>query len=270
MHYSFSNSLGRPFINGIDADAKAYIDAIVAQGATVTGAQRKAINDFVVAEKAASRWTSIGRFYLPVWGIAAANAVCLKSLTSGTFVGTVTHGSGFVQGNGSTGYFDMGVTPASVGMTTGSGSLFAVVKARASGVTFGLVGANNTRMVATTGQIQGRMTNNLSGANLNVTEAQVQNGVHLTNRTSTTSLIQYLRKAGGLDTSSTFATANGTAAESVYTCMALGRKDSSGNPANLSTTEFGAYGMGLGFADPSAFTLNLKTLWETVTGLTLP
>ena len=74
-----------------DADADAYISAIRTAGASVTAAQRDYINDFIRAEKIAARWDSIKRLYLPICGVAAANAICLRSLTSGTFVGSVTH-----------------------------------------------------------------------------------------------------------------------------------------------------------------------------------
>jgi len=69
----------------------AYIAALTAAGATVTAPQRAAISSFMSGEIAAGRWDKHKRLYFPVWQLAAANAICMKSLTSGTFVGSVTH-----------------------------------------------------------------------------------------------------------------------------------------------------------------------------------
>jgi hypothetical protein len=45
-----------------------------------------------------------------------------------------------------------------------------------------------------------------------------------------------------------------------------------GTASNFSNSEFGSFGVGLGFSSTEAtlFTLALKNLWETSTGLALP
>jgi hypothetical protein len=50
-----------------------------------------ALDAFIKGEKTAGRWDSIKRLYLPIWESAAPNAICMKSLTSGTFSGAMTH-----------------------------------------------------------------------------------------------------------------------------------------------------------------------------------
>jgi len=105
MNYSLSNMLGGGMVGGLDPSAKGYIDAVTAAGATVTSAQRGYINNFYKSAKA-DYYTSLKRLYLPIWGVAAANAIDMIGLTSGTFVGGVTHASGYITGNGTTGYFN--------------------------------------------------------------------------------------------------------------------------------------------------------------------
>jgi hypothetical protein len=50
-----------------------------------------ALDTFIKGEKTAGRWDKMKRLYFPVWQLAAANAICMKSLTSGTFNGSIVH-----------------------------------------------------------------------------------------------------------------------------------------------------------------------------------
>jgi len=59
----------------------------------VTAPKEAAISTFINGEIAAGRWSKHKRLYFPVWQLAAANAICMKSLTSGTFSGNVAHTS---------------------------------------------------------------------------------------------------------------------------------------------------------------------------------
>jgi hypothetical protein len=97
----------------------AYIAALTAAGATVTAPQQAAISTFISDEIAAGRWDGIKRLYFPVWGVAAANAICMKSLTSCTFNGAVTHGAGYIQG-GDGKNITLGTTLAELGLSASS------------------------------------------------------------------------------------------------------------------------------------------------------
>jgi hypothetical protein len=97
----------------------AYIADITAKGATVTAPQQAAISTFMSDEIAAGRWDGIKRFYFPVWGVAEANAVCMKSLTSCTFNGAFTHAAGYIQG-GYSKYISLGTTLAALGLSASS------------------------------------------------------------------------------------------------------------------------------------------------------
>lgn len=57
----------------------------------MTAPQVAAISTFISGEIAAGRWSKHKRIYFPVWQLAAANAICMKSLLSGTFSGNVGH-----------------------------------------------------------------------------------------------------------------------------------------------------------------------------------
>jgi len=87
-----------------DPDANAYIVSLLAAGATLNTPQQNAINTFVSGEKTAGRWDGHKRIHFPVWQLAAANAICMKSLTSGTFTGSFQHTNRGVNSFGSS-YF---------------------------------------------------------------------------------------------------------------------------------------------------------------------
>jgi hypothetical protein len=101
----------------LDIDAAAYIIAITQTGITVSTIQSAAINSFIEGEKIAGRWSNIKRFYLPIWGVAAANAIDMVARGSGTFVGGVTHSARFFTTNGTTGAFRDNATITSLGTT---------------------------------------------------------------------------------------------------------------------------------------------------------
>jgi len=110
------STFSKPTTAGPEA---AYVAALTAAGATVTAPQQAAISTFMSGEIAAGRWDGIKRFYFPVWGVEAANAVCMKSLTSCTFNGAFTHPAGYIEG----GYgknITLGTTLAELGLSVNS------------------------------------------------------------------------------------------------------------------------------------------------------
>ena len=79
-----------------------------------------ALDTFIKGEKTAGRWGGHKRLYFPVWGSAASNAICMKTLLSGTFVGSWTHSNQAVVANGVEGYFQPDNVLSSMGMTMGN------------------------------------------------------------------------------------------------------------------------------------------------------
>ena len=271
MHYSLAYQLGKRS-GGLDPDAKAYIAAVETAGATVTSGQKKAINTFVKTGKSDGWYSSLKRLYLPIWASAAPNAVDMIELGSGTFNGTVTHSAGYVQGDGSTGYFNLGIGGLSAGLTSASALLFSLTyeadpdtaAAWNIGTISGAPGLLLGKGFGTAAS--GRVTN--TGASLSggvLTETGI-----LTMSATSDSSRSFRRRissgASSLDTS---------AGESAFTLIntsiyALARNFGGINQPTVA--KLGSYGIGTGLDDTAtdAFSLALKNLWETSTGLTMP
>jgi hypothetical protein len=258
-----------PIARGLDPDAEAYIAALIAASATVTSTQRRAINDFIEDEKAASRWDLLKRFYLPIWGNADANAVCLKSLTSGTFVGDVTPGDGFVQGDGSTGYFDFGATQNGIGMQIQSGTHFCMMtQADSTGILgrsfIGLIAGANSQLIrqSTPAFIQARWDGSLTGGDSHI-------GTLVVSARATDTVFRN-RRSGAANLLASQAAATNSLITGVN-ITALARNSSSG-ASEHTNARMGYYGSGLGMTDAQidSFTLATLNLWESLTGLTHP
>jgi hypothetical protein len=256
-----------------DIDATAYIVSLLSAGATVTPTQQAAINTFFKAEKMAGRYELLKRIYLPIWGVAAANALCMKSLTSGTFVGNVTHGAGFVKSDGTTGYFDGGVSPAAAGCLLESSSIFCLSyelnKFIANTERFcGVQGANNLTRTWIERYGSGHGPNTAT-----IVNSPVDNDnryVFIRSRPNNTFRFNGRFRSVYETKGSVSDAAQGL--ESVQNVYYLGfNNNGTPNFPNVDA-KLGSYGIGLGYTEIEAagFTANLKTLWETCTGLTLP
>ena len=131
MRLGLGNSLSRMGMRFGSAAAPeaAYVAALTAAGATVIAPQQAAISSFMSGEIAAGRWDGIKRFYFPVWGLAAANAICMKSLATGTWTGgAVTHAAGYVVSSLAGGYMDTNTTLGSLGINTSSYHFAVILK----------------------------------------------------------------------------------------------------------------------------------------------
>jgi len=261
---------------GMDADAAAYIAAVKNTGASVSKTQSDAIVNFIETGKFEGWYSSLKRLHLPIWGAVAPNAIDIITRSSGTFVGNITHATGYVQGDGSTGYFDFGASPSSLGLTTSGGSAFALINqadSRNDGRFFiGVQTGGNRRLY-----IQQAFSTLLrstiysaSGAAINTSVTQA-NGILLTAVNSATD--RYLKKRDSSGISTTIISTSSTTTAPISNVFAMANNDA----LNLlisghTNARLGAYGLGLGFTltQGDNFTLSLKTLWETSTGLTLP
>jgi hypothetical protein len=277
MNYSLSNMLGGGFVGGLDPSAKAYINAVVAAGATVTGAQKNAINAFVKSEKLASRWTLHKRLYLPIWSIAAANAIDMVTQVSGTFVGGVTHAAGYIQGDGSTGYFNANVTPSALSQTTSSASLTALITQAPSGIgavtAIGSIDGSDTTKLLEFSHLSGTTiifrAMSLTGAVQAVLARASQVGIFISSREGgNRRIIQ--RLTSGVSTLVNTAGANDGTVPVTGTYQMLRSGFSIGVAYSNGRYGFFAASLGQTISQSQAFSLNVKTLWETCTGLTLP
>jgi hypothetical protein len=277
MQYAYAYQLNGTQAGGLDPDAKAYINAVVAAGATVSGAQRNAINTFVKTGKSDGWYSSLKRLYLPIWAAAAPNAICTTSLTSGTFVGGVTHTTGYVSTNGTTGYFIFDQAPASLGLTTSSGSIYCLVTGASAINGSTLLGGcqdsiNGSRTSLSTATLNNRSVRVFSATGLTYAETDSRS-VLVASRTTTTTNSAYKRTSSGFVTTINEGSALSPSVGTVQP-MAYMANNNNGTFTTFApaAAQFGAYGMGLGMTPTQAenFSAGLKTLWETCTGLALP
>ena len=254
---------------GLTLEGAEYISTIRAAGATVTATQETAIHDFIRTGKSDGWWSSLKRLYLPIWASAAPNAIDMIGLTSGTFNGTVTHSAGYVQGNGSTGYFDTGDSATTKGLTTSSGSMGALMYDSGLNADW-LMGAISSGLSRS--GIFHSAIDVISHYNLSSTSSEARtpsSGILLFSRDSGNRTF-YERDSTGFTTVGSTAGADaGTV--STHNDYLLG-VNSGGTAVGFTPVQLGAafWGLGLDATESEDFTLALKDLWETSTGLTLP
>ena len=270
MQYSLAHQLGQRS-GGLDPDAKAYIAAVETAGATVNATQKKAINTFFKTGKSDGWYSSLKRLYLPIWASAAPNAIDMIGLTSGTFNGTVTHTAGYVQGDGSTGYFDFGFSPSTLGMSTDSLLAVYLNYENGTGAFKRFIDSHNSSIQTITASQNPPTTMTFDVGNTSTTRLTATSdltGIILNSRASGTTFIQRRITSG----SSTIATATVASAGAIPTNPIYALARLQGGYSSGNDNKVGAYGVGLGLSSANGenYTLALKTLWETCTGLTLP
>jgi hypothetical protein len=266
MKYALGNMLNGANVRGLDPNAKSYIDAVVAAGATVTSTQRNAINAFVKGGKTDGWWSSMKRIHLPIWAIAAPNAIDMVGLTSGTFNGTVTHSAGYIAGDGSTGFFAIDATNSVLGLVPSTGSMFALrtnidpLKRIMGTLT---PGTGRTFLGTSAGNAQGEYIGS-SGVFLGPASSGTQ-GIILTSRISG-STTTYHRTSSIQNTNTSTYSDTGVSATSVMHVMSF-----NGSTAGRDASRYGFFGCGLGLntSQSTSFTAAIKTLWETCTGLSI-
>lgn len=273
MNYSLSYTLGNNG-RGVDPSATRYIAAVRAAGATVDSNQVGEINTFYKAAKTGGYYTSLKRLYLPIWGVAAANAIDMIGLTSGTFNGGVTHGAGFVQSNGTTGWFDFGSNPATLGMGQDDHYLVALSYELTQTADWDCLIGCGTGANLAIDAVYGspNSTTNYFSANNGTGRIESGNnvvGIYSMSRTGSAgaSVINAIRRTAGRTT--TIGSASTGMATSNIAAMSF---NVGGSPSDVNAGKMGLYGAGLGLSDAldSALTLSLKNMWESATSLTLP
>jgi hypothetical protein len=274
MFYALANRIGGFMPTALDPDAQAYIDDIVAAGATVSGAQKESISTFYETGKDEGWYDQLKRLYLPVWGVAAANAIDLITTNSGTFSGTVTHATGYIQGNGTTGRFAMDESPATLGITSGDASISCLIYSPQSSGAFNVpVGVTQSTKKSLRISIlysSSPMTvGGSAGADINST-AQDGLGIYIMSETASNSRFFRKRKTAAV---TSLGTSTSSSTDPYPTVVAnIMAANNGGSLASYSTSQIGAAHIGLAMTtvQADAFTLALKTMWEACSGLTLP
>jgi hypothetical protein len=268
MQYALAYQLNGTQTAGLDPDAKAYINAVVAAGATVSGAQRTAINNFYKTAKLTTWYSNIKRLYLPVWGVASPNAVDLITTTSGTFVGGITHGSGFIQGNGTSGYFNPNVAIDTLGYTNADNFTGALITSPSS-IDARYFGAETGGALILARSLSAAISMQNFGVATNLSFAFAnQTGVLYSLRTSQTFVKSALVKSSGETSAQATSSSSGTPAGN---CFFLARSVS-GVASAFSNASLGLMFQGVGFTTTQAtdFVSSVRSLYENVTGITPP
>jgi hypothetical protein len=272
MKYVLGNMLGGGFVGGLDPDAKAYIDAVVAAGGTVSGGQKSAINTFYKTGKSDGWYSLLKRMYLPTWGVAAPNAIDMIALGSGTFNGTVTHGAGFVQSDGTTGYF-IDDSFANSGLTitdfylavlalTSSGSTSSSLVS--NGASSGFTGIRRQSASQSQQIFAGTLGDAVSGDPVGVMSLAVDS----------TTLRLARRLSSGRTVLQSGSNPGGTLPLSDLTWMCRNNTNAAGvvNDASHTTSEWGGGALANYMSDDedALFTFAMRQLHQSITGLTLP
>ena len=287
MKYSLSYRLGGAAPN-LDTDAMLWINAVIAADGTIItseDATRRAASDYFKALKSDSNGNLLAlalRLYFPIWGVAAANAICAKTRFSGTFAGTVTHNSGRVNGDGSTGYFDLGVTPVTAGASQNSMSLMALAYAASNvalastdrfiGATEDSVNTGHRAIIGATSASNLGVTGPNAGTSISASAGGDFRGILIGSRTGSAARFVGRRNGAGWSSlaSDTTASVGINSTQNIFAMC----QNSDGTAANFlrSTMGLGAYGVGLGMtaAQAEAFSLHTKNFWEAATGITMP
>jgi len=274
LAHALSLNTVRPLF-ALDPDAADRISQIeTAKGSPMTDTQRGAIDTFLKQEKTSGRWSSHKRIIFPVWGNASANAIDLVTGAVGTWVNGPTHSDGYVQGNGTSQYFNFGTSYNAQGLTLGSAFLWVLSKTATATNNAVLIGAGSINPSDIYASNSATNTScRWCGNSPRIDGAAVHSGIITFSRSSGNRSMWRRTTSGRSVLSSSVTGDAGTAVPSSNVfMMATNSSDAGSTPANYNNAQIGAAGFGLGLSDSddAAFTSNLKTLWETVTGLTLP
>jgi hypothetical protein len=266
-----------------DIDAQLYLAEVqAALGATTIEAAlpnatnpRKIISDFYRAEKDAGRWSLFKQFHLPIYNNAAANAIDLVARYVGEFsLSGVTPAAGYVQSDGLSGYFDFKNTPVELGLSMSDAYQFALAKTAFGPTSARVIGSriaagqdfNLTALDGTS--FRSAIMSNSSGAPI-ISSSNAMTGILTSSRKSGVRFVGR-RSSGGYENLGSITNSDVGLTPDIDIYAMAG--NTLGTAASFTNNQWGSYGVGLGLTDTqnSGFTGNLKTLWENLTGLTLP
>lgn len=266
----------------LDPDARLYIAAVeTALGTPIatalpsaTSNPKRIISNFFKAEKSASRWSLFKQFHLPIYNNAAANAIDLVARYVGEFsLSGVTPAAGYVQSNGLTGYFDFKNTPAELGLSMSDAYEFALAKTAFAPTSARAIGSRNAggqdfNLSANDGStFRAAIMSNTSG--FITSSSNAMTGILTASRKSGTRFVAR-RSSTGYDALGSITDADVGLTPTVDIYAMAG--NAAGVAGAFTSNQWGAYGVGLGLTTTQneGFTLNLKNLYEGLTGLTLP
>jgi hypothetical protein len=203
----------------------------------------------------------------------------MVGLTSGTFVGGITHTAGYVTTNGTTGHFLSDVSPGGAGCTLDGTGVFALTTGASalnlanSQRYFGAqTSVNSTRLFLSGSHPTARFASVGMNNALFLTDfsAGDQRGVQFLGRNTSLSRFVLLRASSLLSNSQS--SLSSAINSTTPMCWLAGNNNGAISSYAPNTARLGAAGMtdGMSQADAEAFTDGLKTLWEICANLVLP
>ena len=265
----------------LDPDARLYISAVeTALGTPIatalpsaTSNPKRIISDFIKAEKAANMWSMHRWLNLTIFNNSAASSIDMVARNVGQFaLSGVTHAAGYVQGDGTSGYFD----------TLINWNTFATADDATIG-TINLTGHGSINMTSI--GLGATSTNAISAASLNTVASAPfgawagagvfrgaigTNGIQMTSRFSNvTRMIR--RSASGITEDTNSALLTGSVSNLPIALMAR-RSAAGSNFIQFSNAQIGGGIISLGMSSTQLadYSFRLKNLYESLTGLNLP
>jgi len=266
--------------SALDPDARAYIAAVeaVLPGNSIETAlpnasnPKRIISDFIKAEKGASRWFLHKWINLTIFNNSAAGSIDMVARNVGQFaLSGVTHAAGYVQGDGSSGYFDTLInwnTFATVDdATIGTINLTGHGVANSSSIGVGVTVGTSISCSSENSAIVPRAA--WAGAGV-IRGAIGTNGIQMASRYGeVTRMIR--RSSSGITEDTNSAALTASVLNSPISIMA--RRNSTGiSFTHYSNAQIGGgiISLGMDSTQLAAYSLALKNLYESLTGLTLP
>jgi hypothetical protein len=262
----------------LDPDAVAWVNSVIAKGGTLfTGefATKRLASDYYTALKTDSTgdlYSLLGRIYFPVWGVHLANAICAKSLLSGSFVGTVTAGEGYVLGDGSTGYFNPGSWSGIVDSNVDEISLMFISRTAPSTNIRTMMGSRHSAGSITRMRTESSISSFGSGDGIISGDLRGRVGIYTAQRLGVNGAFYNRSNVDRVElgTASNF---SGSIPNNPVSPILCNNSATAGtNLSQFWNGQSGGYSVGrfMTNAQDAAFSLNTKQFYESLTGLTLP
>lgn len=110
--------------NTYDTSSVNYFNRLATAGYAIHDTDKVIANTAIIGYKQSGYWDANKDLWLHIWSNAAANAVPLKGVAPNiVWNGTVTHATNGVASDGTTGYGDLGVSPATSFTALNNGSI---------------------------------------------------------------------------------------------------------------------------------------------------
>jgi len=244
-----------------EAESTAFFTRHTSAGGNLSTSQKNSVDTFVKSLKAANIYAKMKEFGLLIGGTAATHALGFFNVANTTWTGNITHSATGALGDGSSGYGNLGLNPASGTLALNSAHLSYYSRQdrgntqseREMGVADEQTGATATRILL---NIQGGLRMDLNTVGNMQTPPASTAGYFVTSRTAAAIAAGYRNGTKLYDTTA------GTSALPNGLLLLLAQGDLTGAPAGYSTKEccFWSAGAGLSASEVSTLSTAVQQL----------